>query len=289
MGAANRDAVRLMESVLGGLAAASAATVCFGLASTVQARAARADHRDMRGGDLGMAARLVRSRPFLVGTALDMAGFAFSVLALRSLPLFVVQSVTNASLAVTAVAAVWLLKVPLHARDGAAVAVVVIGLVLLALGSGPQGVTSAGTAFDVMLLGVPVAALALTSLAARLRGGRAAVVLGALSGVGFGVTSLAVRVMDTSSAAAVLTDPATYAVVLGGLGGYLSYVLALRHGTVAAATASGTLVEVCAPGLIGILLLHDQTRPGYGWLALAGFLVATAGTIALSRFGEGRP
>ncbi len=275
-----------MDGGLEGFAAVSAATVCFGVASAVQARGARADRPRAPGGGLGLAARLVRSGPFLAGAALDVVGFAFSVLALRTLPLFVVQSVTNASLAVTGVAAVWLLKVRIRARDSAAVAVVVAGLVLLALGSGPQGTASTGMVFDLALLAAPAAALALTAPAARLRGDGAAVALGALSGVGFGVTSLAVRVMDTSSLPTVLADPATYALVLGGLGGYLGYALALHHGSITAATASGTLVEICVPSLVGILLLHDQIRPGYGWPALTGFLIATAGTIALSRFGE---
>ncbi|MEU2062787.1 hypothetical protein [Streptomyces sp. NPDC013455] len=277
-----------MAGVLEGLAAASAATVCFGVASVVQARGARADQHG-RGRGLRLAARLVRSWPFLAGAGLDVVGFAFSVLALRSLALFVVQAVTNASLAVTALAAVWLLGIRMRARDSAAVATVVVGLVLLAFGAGREGATSASLSFDLVLLAAPLAALALTALAARLHGDGAAVVLGALSGIGFGVTSLAVRVMDTSSAGALLTDVATYALILGGLGGYISYALALHHGSVTAATASGTLVEVFVPGLVGILLLHDEPRAGYGWLALTGVVVATAGTIALSRFGEVRP
>jgi drug/metabolite transporter (DMT)-like permease len=109
-----------------------------------------------------------------------------------------------------------------------------------------------------------------------------------LSGVGFGVTSLAVRVLDISSVEGVLTNGATYALVIGGLGGYLSYALAIRRGSVTAATAVGTLMEITGPGLVGILLLHDRPRPGYGWLALTGLVLTAAGTLALSRFAEVR-
>jgi drug/metabolite transporter (DMT)-like permease len=272
--------------VLLGLATAFAATVCFGLASAVQARGARSAPRAEGRRGLHQAVGLVRSWQFLLGTALDAVGFVFSVFALRSLPLFVVQAVTNASLAVTAVAAVPLLGIRVRPRDGAAIAAVIAGLVLLAIGSGRQGDVSAGLPFRLALLAAPLAALGLTALAARRHGDGAATALGALSGIGFGVTSLAVRVADISSVGSALADVATYALVIGGLGGYLSYALAMRHGSVTAATAAGTLVEVCAPGLIGVWVLHDHARPGHGWLALSGFLVAAAGTLALSRFGE---
>ncbi|MFF9003008.1 hypothetical protein ACF1GW_23135 [Streptomyces achromogenes] len=270
-----------------GLLAALAATVCFGLASVFQARGARTPSRTEAEG-LRLAVRLVRSWQFILGAGLDVVGFALSVVALRSLPLFVVQAVTNASLAVTALAAVGLLGIRMRTRDGAAVTTVVAGLVLLAAGSGREGVTSASPSFRLALVVAPLAALGLTSWAARFRGRGVAAALGVLSGVGFGVTSLAVRVMDISSIAGVLTDGATYALVIGGLGGYLSYALAMRRGSVTAATAAGTLMEITGPGLVGILLLDDRARPGYGWLAVTGFVLATVGTLALSRFAEVR-
>ncbi|MGW5330269.1 hypothetical protein [Streptomyces sp. NPDC004014] len=270
-----------------GLVAALVAAVCFGLASVFQARGARAPGRPEDRG-LRAAARALRSGPFLFGTALDVAGFAFSVLALRRLPLFVVQAVTNASLAVTALAAVRLLGVRIRVRDGVAVAGVVAGTVLLAAGAGRQGTMSASVAFRMSLVLAPLAALGLTALLARRQGQGAAVAIGALAGVGFGVTSLAVRVLDTSSAGSLLTDPATYALVIAGLGGYLSYALAMRRGSVNAVTAAGILVEISGPSLVGILILDDRSRPGYGWLAVTGFAISTAGTLALSRFGEVR-
>ncbi|MEU3524245.1 hypothetical protein AB0E62_10310 [Streptomyces sp. NPDC038707] len=270
-----------------GLLFALAATVGFGLASVFQARAARAPSRTEAEG-LRLAVRLVRSWQFVLGAGLDVVGFALSVVALRRLPLFVVQAVTNASLAVTALAAVGLLGIRLRTRDTVAVTTVVAGLVLLAAGSGREGATSASPSFRLALAVAPLVALGLTSWAARFHGRGAAASLGVLSGVGFGVTSLAVRVMDISSVAGVLTDGATYALIIGGLGGYLSYALAMRRGSVTAATAAGTLMEIAGPGLVGILLLDDRARPGYGWLALTGLVLAAAGTLALSRFGEVR-
>ncbi|WP_431683651.1 hypothetical protein [Kitasatospora sp. KL5] len=268
-----------------GLATALAAAVCFGFACVFQARGARAAPPADRI-RAGLVAHLVRSGPFLLGTGLDIAGFALSVVALRTLPLFLVQAVTNAGLAVTAGAAVWLLGARLRRSDLAGIAAVVAGLVLLALVSGREGRDHAGPLFHYALLASAAVLLLLTALPAARRGNAAAAALGVLSGALFGITSLAVRVLDVSSVGALLTDPAAYALALGGLGGYLAFALALQRGSVTAATAAGTVAETFGPALVGVVVLGDQARPGTGWAALVGFVAAVGGTFVLARFGE---
>ncbi|MGV9269738.1 hypothetical protein ACWDRR_34380 [Kitasatospora sp. NPDC003701] len=268
-----------------GLTTALVATVCFGFGSVFQARGARSAPRADRV-RVGLLAALARSWQFLLGTALDIGGFVLSVVALRSLPLFLVQAVTNAGLAVTALAAVWLLGARLRRGDVAGIVAVVVGLTLLALGSGREGREYAPPVFHWALLATTVLMLLLTLVLARRDGNAAAAGLGLLAGVGFGVTSLAVRVLDVGGVADVLTDPAAYGLALGGLGGYLAYALALQRGTVTAATAAGTVTETFGPALIGVVALGDAARPGYAWCALAGFAVAVGGTFVLSRFGE---
>ncbi|MFE4477368.1 hypothetical protein, partial [Kitasatospora sp. NPDC056789] len=234
----------------------------------------------------GLLAALARSWQFLLGTLLDIVGFALSIVALRTLPLFLVQAVTNASLAVTALAAVWLLGARLRRGDLAGILAVVVGLTLLALGSGREGRDHAAPAFHWALLATTAVLLLATLVLVRREGNAAAAGLGLLAGAGFGVTSLAVRVLDASGPVAVLTDPAAYALAVGGLGGYLAYALALQRGTVTAATAAGTVTETFGPALVGVTVLGDAARPGFEWCALTGFAVAVGGTFVLSRFGE---
>ncbi|MFG2843903.1 hypothetical protein ACGF12_12115 [Kitasatospora sp. NPDC048296] len=268
-----------------GLTTALVATVCFGFGAVFQARGARSAPRVDRV-RAGLLAALLRSWEFVVGTLLDILGFALSIVALRSLPLFLVQAVTNASLAVTALAAVWLLGARLRPGDVAGILAVVVGLTLLALGSGREGREYAPAAFHWALLATAAAMLPATLVLVRRAGTAAAAGLGLLAGVGFGITSLAVRVLDTSGPVGMLTDPAGYALVVGGLGGYLAYALALQRGTVTAATAAGTVAETFGPALVGVLSLGDAARPGFAWCALTGFAVAVGGTFLLSRFGE---
>ncbi|WP_052709386.1 DMT family transporter [Streptomyces sp. NRRL S-495] len=268
-----------------GLTTALVATVCFGFGSVFQAGGARETPPADRV-RVGLLAALLRSWRFLLGTGLDIAGFALSIVALRTLPLFLVQAVTNASLAVTALAAARLLGARLHRADLLGIAAVVVGLTLLALGSGRAGRDHAPAAFHWALLATTGLMLLLTFVLARRTGNAAAVGLGLLAGVGFGVTSLAVRVLDVSGPLDVFTDPAAYGLALGGLGGYLAYALALQRGTVTAVTAAGTVSETFGPALVGVVALGDTARPGYAWCALTGFVVAVGGTFVLSRFGE---
>ncbi|MFE3502349.1 hypothetical protein [Kitasatospora sp. NPDC059160] len=268
-----------------GLTTALVATVCFGFGAVFQARGARSAPRADRV-RAGLLAALLRSWQFILGTLLDILGFVLSIVALRSLPLFLVQAVTNASLAVTALAAVWLLGARLRRGDAAGIAAVVVGLGLLALGSGREGREYAPAAFHWALLATTAVMLLATLVLVRREGTPAAASLGLLAGVGFGITSLAVRVLDASTLTAVLTDPAAYALAVGGLGGYLAYALALQRGTVTAATAAGTVAETFGPALVGVVSLGDSARPGFAWCALTGFAVAVGGTFLLSRFGE---
>ncbi|SOB79078.1 hypothetical protein [Streptomyces sp. 1331.2] len=268
-----------------GLTTALVATVCFGFGAVFQARGARSAPRADRV-RAGLLAALARSWQFVLGTLVDILGFVLSIVALRTLPLFLVQAVTNASLAVTALAAVWLLGARLHRVDIAGILAVVVGLTLLALGSGKEGRNVAPAAFHWSLLATTAVMLLATLVLVRRDGTVAAAGLGLLAGVGFGVTSLAVRVLDAASLPAILADPAAYALAVGGLGGYLAYALALQRGTVTAATAAGTVAETFGPALVGVAALGDAARPGFEWCALTGFAVAVCGTFLLSRFGE---
>jgi drug/metabolite transporter (DMT)-like permease len=261
------------------------ATVCYSVASVLQAVGSRRLPAERQPG-LRLLRSVAQSRHFLMGTALDVAAFGLVAIALHRLPLFVVQASTGGSLAVTAAAAVWLLGARLTRRDVAGIAAVAVGLGLLALSSGPEGSRVASRGFHLGLL-VATGVLALVSLPlGRLHGRAVTAALGLLSGTAFGAVSLSVRVLDHSSAAAMATDYATYAVVVGGLCGYLCYALALQRGSVTVATAAVILGETLLPGLIGVALLGDRARPGAAWSAVAGFVLAVGGTFVLARFGE---
>ncbi|WP_405663407.1 hypothetical protein [Streptomyces sp. RK9] len=261
--------------------------VCFGTASVLQAVAARATAPGTGSGvDPALLLRAVRQWRYVAGLALDGLGFLLQIVALRSLPIYAVGAALAASLAVTAVVAARLLRVRLSGTEWGAVGVVSAGLAMLGLASGAEGDEAGSTALRWVMLAVAVAVLLLGAAAGRLPDRGRALALGLGAGCGFGVVEVTVRLIDDVSPGALIANPATYALLIGGGAAFLLLTSALQRGSVTAATAGMVIGETIGPALVGVVWLGDRTREGLGWLAILGFAVAVAGALALARFGE---
>ncbi|WP_328947102.1 hypothetical protein OG259_16560 [Streptomyces sp. NBC_00250] len=262
---------------------ALASSVCFGAASVLQAMGARAATPGTGGGvDVALMGRALRQWRYLAGLALDGTGFVLQIVALRTLPIYVVGAALAASLAVTAVIASRLLRVRLSRVEWTAVAVVCAGLALLALAAGKEGHREGSDALRWALLAAAVGVLLLGVVGGRLPQRPRALVLGLGAGFGFGVVEVAVRLIDGIDFA----DPVWYALLVGGGAAFLLLTSALQRGSVTTATAGAVLGETIGPAIIGVVWLGDRTREGLGWLAVTGFAIAVAGSLTLARFGE---
>src|SRR4051794_3934872 len=179
--------------VLTGLLGAFAAAVLYGAATVLQAAGVRSLRRVPTGAS--WPARLWAGRLYAVGLGLDGLGFLASIAALRTLPLFVVQSAIASSVAVTALLAVLFLDARLERLEVLALAVGGLGLLALALGATDEPAVPLGSgARWVVLAGVvPVAGVALAGVIRR--GPRSAVLLAVASGLGFGGVGVASRVL----------------------------------------------------------------------------------------------
>ncbi|WP_328322067.1 hypothetical protein [Streptomyces sp. NBC_00388] len=257
--------------------------VCFGTASVLQAAAARASAPGTGSGvDAALLLRALHQWRYIAGLGLDGLGFVLQIIALRTLPIYAVGAALAASLAVTAVVASRILGVRLSGTEWGAVAVVCAGLGMLGLASGAEGHTAGTSSLRWTMLGVALAVLLVGAVAGRLKGRARALVLGLGSGVGFGVVEVAVRLIDSVD----FTNPALYALLVGGGSAFLLLTSALQRGSVTTATAGMVLGETIGPALVGVVWLGDRTREGLAPLAVAGFAVAVAGALALARFGE---
>jgi drug/metabolite transporter (DMT)-like permease len=271
-----------------GLLCALAAACAYGVASVMQAMAAQATSDDSEGVDPRLLVRVLGQWKFLVGLCLDTLGFVFQLIALRVLPLFVVQSALAASLAVTAIAAL-ALGVRLGRREWTAVVVVCAGLALLGASAEGEGSDPVGLPFRFTLLGV-VLLLAVAGMVAGKASARVRTpALGLIAGLGFGVVAVSGRVITSFAPLDLLTDPAIYGVAAGGVVAMLFYASALQRGSVTTATAMMVIGETVLPSLIGVVALGDRTKPGFALVAVAGFALAVAAALALARFGEPAP
>jgi hypothetical protein len=268
-----------------GVVCAAIATIAYGLGSVLQASAARTTANGNAGTGPGGLVRTMRQWRYVAGLGLDFLGFLAQLVALRVLPLFVVQAVLAASLAVTALGSL-ALGVTLGRREWASVLLVCVGLAMLGSSAEAEGATPVGAGFHIALPLVSVLLGAVGLAAARVGRRVGASLLGLVAGWSFGVVAIAARVTDTSSATAVLEDPATCAVVLAGGCALACCAASLQRGAVTTVTAMMVLGETLLPAAVGVLLLGDTTRPGYGVLGVAGFVLAVLATTSLARFGE---
>ena len=268
------------------LLAALGITVSYGLATVLQSvgakRTAAGD-----GLDPGLIVRLLGSVPYLIGLGLDGLGYVLTVVALQTLPLFVVEAFTAGALAVTAVAAATWLRIPLSRGEWLGVVAVTVGLLALGLSAGPDRDVALTPAQKWLPLAAAAALLVATYFGARLEGRAGVTVLGGLAGLGFGLVGIATRTLDEPlSVTGVLTDPSAYGLVAAGAVSLLALATALQRGGVTQATAAMVVAETVIPSAIGLLFLGDQVRPGFAMVVVVGMLVAIGGSVALARMGE---
>lgn len=276
------------------LAAALAAAVCYGLGAVMQAIAVRAASRrpvlaaaGVPGGvDPGLVIRMFRQWPFVISLLIDFIGFVCQLIALRRLPIFEVQVIIAANLAVTAVFASWLMHTVLSVREWAAVLAVVVGVGLLGSSAGAEGAATVGVGFHLGLITALILIAIAGVVAARLPGSYRTPVLGAIAGLGYGVLAICARILPGFTPHVLIRSPAAYTLAAAGIISFMLYASALESGSVTVATAAVILLETVPPALIGVLFLGDTTRRGLAGPAVAGFVLALVSAVALARFGE---
>jgi drug/metabolite transporter (DMT)-like permease len=268
------------------LSCALVANLSYGFGTILQAAGAR---RASTSGhlDVMLFARLSRQLPYLAGLGLDAIGFASSVIALRTLPLFVVQAAIAGSIGVTALTAALVFGFRLRASDTLAIAVLIVGLGLLgasARGEDPAHLSHLGG--WLLLLGV-VAVAGGGAVAARLPDPRGGVGLAVFAGLGFTGTAVATRALQIPAPAWHLAfEPVAIALVLYGACGMLMFASALQRGSVTAAAAVMFAVETIVPSIVGLAALGDRTRPHFQIVAALGFGLTIGSSLALARYTE---
>jgi drug/metabolite transporter (DMT)-like permease len=275
--------------VLFGLVCALFSAVCHGFASALQAVAARATRDDFRGVDPRLLLRLFAQLPFVCSVGLNIVGLIAQVVALRILPLFLVQAAQAASIAVTAPVAVMLFKTRLSRAEWTAVAAVCAGLALLGLAAQSEGAGHGSQDFRRWLLVVSLVLVLLGLLAGQLPNAPRNVLLGLISGFAFGGMGIAIRVLPGLAPITLLGSAAAYAVIIFGVAAAWFFTASLQRGGVVPATAMMLIGETIPPSVIGVMVLGDSARPGWMPVAYIGFAVAVAGAVLLARFGEIHP
>jgi len=189
---------------------------------------------------------------------------------------------------VVAVLGATLLRERLPRTEEVSVVAVVLGVGMLALSAHADlSATVSVLGNWAILVAAVLIGVAAFVFARRTRG---PFLTGLLAGFAYGDAAVASRILGAASERSMrllLTNPLTYAVVLGSVLGTLLYATALQHGSVTLASGMTTVGQTLAPGLVGWLLLGDTFRRGLGPVAVVGFLLTSVGALGLARHGGG--
>lgn len=269
-----------------GLLGALLAAVAYGAATVLQAIGVRRVGALPPGTPL--PARVRAGWPYAVGLALDGLGFLASVAALRTLPLFLVESAVASSVAVTAVLSVLVLHVRLGTGEVVALLAVAAGLTGLAFAAaeGPPLQSPAAAAW--WLLGAAgVVAVLLVAGERDPNRRRGAVVLSLAAGLGFGGVGVAARLLEVPSPLwHLLTSAMAWALLAHAALATVAYALALSRGRVTTVAALTFATETVVPAVVGLVALGDRVVAGRGPVAVVAFALTLGGCIALAGRAE---
>ncbi|MBC7374435.1 MAG: hypothetical protein H7323_10650, partial [Frankiales bacterium] len=227
--------------------------------------------------------RLLAQRRYLLGLTLDLLGFLATAYALRSLPLFLVQSALAASIGVTAL----LSRARLTARETGSLVALGVGLIVLAASATDGAARPVGNgAGRALLLGaLALAAAAVLSRRTLSRQPLAGPALAAVAGLTGGAASICARLLVLPDPAwHAVTMPLVWALAIFGVMCAWAFATALITTSATVATALSFGVATVLPTLVGLGLLGDVARSLPA--VVIGVALVLVATVRLARFAE---
>jgi len=225
---------------------------------------------------------LLTDRSWLMGFALESAGFALYVSALVLAPLALVQSIAAGGIGILALASARLSRRRLGRHELAGVLVSMAGLLALAVSlvGGGTGEGTGGSTAAIIFWLAATAAAALVSLGFGRRFGALAVAEGIAGGLFFSIGDISVKVATQGGV--------RYAFALGVIAGYAlgTAFLQLGYQKGAALTVAGlaTLLTNALPIAAGTIVLGEPVPSGvFGALRVLAFAAVTVGAVLLAR------
>lgn len=260
------------------LLAALGCAVCNGVAAILEKLSADKKSREttIR---VGFIVQLLRDWPYVVGLALDGLAWILTLVAVHTLPLFVVQPIIALSVAVTALIDRFVLKHRLGVRIRSALFVIFSGLALLAITATPEKAASVSTVTQWVITIAPLVLAICASPFVKIQQHYATIIIAAFSGIAFGGTAVVGRILSLPQPYwHIFTDPLFWALLGYGLVGILLFTIALQRQKASIVNAAMIAFETLAPVIVGILILGDRPRQGLWWAVCVGVLLTFIGT-----------
>lgn len=253
-------------------------SLCNGI-STVQQKVGADDVSKVRSFDLTFLLRMLKNGPYVLGTLLAIIGYGLSLIALRVLPLFLVQSLIAASVVVTALGEYYFLHRRIGPPTYLSLAIVILGLVLLSVGAvpGPATVHSHFTKTFIEFSPLPLAALGI--LFVYLRNDLSTVGLAALGGLLFGNTSTIGRILVYPHTLwRLVENPLVYSLAFSAIMGQYLFIVSLQRTLVTKSNAIMVSTQTLGPAFCGLFFFDDRIRAGFQIFVLLGCLMVIIGS-----------
>jgi hypothetical protein len=224
---------------------------------------------------------LLHDRSWLLGFAMETAGFLFYATALALASLALVQSVNAGGIGLLAYVSARIAGTRLSRRERIGVLVSVLGLVTLAVslvgGSGKGGTGSTGAI--LLWLGV-TAGVALLVLAGGRKAGAVAVANGLAGGLFFSIGDISTKVATQGGARLVFVLP----VILGYSLGTGLIQVGYQAGGALTVAGLATLLTDALPIAAATIVFHEPVPGGaLGGVRALAFVAVTIGAVLLSR------
>jgi hypothetical protein len=228
---------------------------------------------------------LLTDRSWLLGFALESAGFALYVAALALAPLSLVQSVAAGGIGILAFVSARMSHRRLERTELAGVWISMLGLLALAVSlAGGTGEGNGGTTGEILLWLGATAAAAVVALALGRRFGWAGVAYGIAGGLFFSIGDISVKVATQGGVRTAFA----FAVVIGYSLGTLFLQLGYQRRGALTVAGIATLLTNALPIAAGSVVLGEPVPSGaLGALRILAFAAVTAGAILLARPGRG--
>jgi len=230
---------------------------------------------------LHSARLLLSDRSWMVGFAMETAGFLLYAAALALASLALVQSIAAGGIGVLAYVSARVARRPLSRRELSGVLLSVVGLVALAVslvGGSAEGGT--GTTGAILLwLGV-TAGVALVVLAVGRRLGAVAIAYGLAGGLFFAIGDVSTKVATQGGSRSLFVLP----LIVGYSVGTALLQVGYQAGGALTVAGLATLVTNAVPIAAGTIVL-DESVPGgaLGGLRVLAFGAVTVGAVLLAR------
>lgn len=228
--------------------------------------------------------KLASNAPYMAGIVLDIVGWLLTLVAVRSLPLFLVQSVVSSNIVIAALLDEVVLRRRLPKRGYSLILMILVGLTVLASTAAPIQVNQPiAEWYQWGALAVLIVLGSIGSALVKLKTRVAAIGLAVIAGIAFGGVSIVGRLLIINVPFwHFLENPLSWVLIAYSGLGMLFFSIALQRTSATTVNAVAVALQTVAPAIIGITLLGDGVRTGYWPLMIAAMAVTLVGAIALA-------